>query len=174
MNWWVLLSEPMRELFAAESLRRRGYRPYVPVERVTRTQTLRSAWGQSIRRTKVRNVPIFRGYIFCPVAPDTDPLYTAIGLRPDKGRFMRVGETPVIIDDNDIEMLRMAEKIVASQVIPGLPYYLHQKVKITAGPLADRIAEISRLDKADRIELLLEILGRRTRIVVSSDYISAV
>jgi transcription antitermination factor NusG len=48
-----------------------------------------------------------------------------------------------------------------------------QKIRLVAGPFAERLGVLVRLDDAGRIDVLLELMGAAVRVRVSRDCVEA-
>ena len=58
-RWTVVVAKPNREQWAAQSLRRLGYRTYLPTHAISREHPVRHT----------AHVPLFRGYLFLALDP---------------------------------------------------------------------------------------------------------
>jgi transcription antitermination factor NusG len=83
---------------------------------------------------------------------------------------------PVVLDEDDVGLLRKIEYTLAHPIAPAatlLPYKVGDRVMVVDGAFADRIGRIAELDDAERITLLMDIFGRKTRAFVSASQIVA-
>jgi transcription antitermination factor NusG len=105
-------------------------------------------------RERARFVPMFPGYLFVKTStPYWRPILSAPGVL----ERLRFGDVFAILTDKAIEMIRTFEA-------ESLELRIGATVRITDGPLAGMQGPIGRFDKADRIEVLLRILGRQTTV----------
>ncbi len=175
LRWYVLLTEPSNEFKATRHLDRLGFDPFMPTE-IRQTQyTVRTMFGVQRRMRSIER-PIFPGYIFIPlnIAWSFGPLYTVPGIRPNGHCFLKVGGRHVTIDPADIEIMRNVEAALKNPILPGCPFRVGDKVKMADGPLCELVAVISKLDETGRIELLMDILGRKSKLFVNARQIRAV
>jgi transcriptional antiterminator RfaH len=47
-----------------------------------------------------------------------------------------------------------------------------QKVRVIGGPFADFVGELDQLTDSERVRVLLDIMGGRTRVVLPRDYLT--
>jgi transcriptional antiterminator RfaH len=147
-RWYVVRALPKRENGAEAQLAAQGFRVFLP--KVARN--VRHA-----RKTKVVHAPAFPGYLF-----------VALDLQRDRWRSIN-GTFGVI-------SLIMAEERptpVPSGVIETIIDYVDQSgvcrfdrdltegqsIRVIAGPLAEAVGELVRLDGSGRVRVLLEIMG---------------
>lgn len=172
LRWHVLLTEPSCERKAEANLRRQGFKPYVPVEKTVEYRHVRSMFG--VHRRAYDSVrPIFRGYLFLPlnVAWSFGPIYTTPGLRQNGHPFLQHCDRYAILDDVAIELIRKVEEALHNPELPGLPYKVGDKVRVVEGAFLDFVAEIAQLHDAARIELLMDLLGQKTKFFASAHQI---
>jgi transcriptional antiterminator RfaH len=50
-------------------------------------------------------------------------------------------------------------------------FSLGQKVRVVSGPLTELVGELDQLTDADRVRVLLDIMGGSTRVVLPRDYL---
>lgn len=170
--WFILLTEPNMEFKVEKRLGQIIDRPpYVPRETRIIHYSVRNLFGSMSRR--VRNViaPIFRGYLFMPDQPKLPPLDGVPGLRSSP--YLRINDCLATLFQSEINMMRAIEERLANPELPRLPYKVGDQVRIMNGPFADRLANISRLDDIERIELLMDLLGAKTKVFAAACQISA-
>ena len=142
-GWAVLRSRPRREPLAAEAVTAKGietYVPYVPFERKPR------ATG-----------PLFPGYLFAHVAPDSDDLLR-IRSAPGVSYVLPRAGTPVLLPDGVVSAIRDREE--ALRASPPQAALRHgDRVKLVSGPL--RLVEAifdRRLNASGRVRILVELV----------------
>jgi transcription antitermination factor NusG len=159
----VLVTEPGAEFRAERHLKAQGFEPWVPSETVTAYRTVRNYMGTTRRPHQVTR-PIFRGYIMLPLnqAWSFGPFYGIPGLRATP--FLIICGKPAVVPEREIARLQEAEQKLKGAPIEGLPYQVGDQVRILQGAFTGFAAEIAKLDDASRIELLMDLLGARTKI----------
>lgn len=170
LRYFVMLTEPNCELKARDHLKKvQGFDPYVPIEEYIALRTVRTRFG--VKRCKVPSArPIFRGYLFLPLNRSWSfgNLYRTPGLRQNGHPFLMNNERPVVLDSLEVEKLKRIEYGLSHPERPVFPFKLGDRVKVMEGPFEDCIARISALDDAERITLLMEILGRKTKFFATA------
>ena len=136
----------------------RGLNPYVP-----QFPLPRRARPESVRSSRPRLV--FPGYVFFKVpAGFTD--WTAVLWGAGVRRILWQDGAPALIDDVFIEHLK--NRLAAGTLVRDRPAFrAGQPVLIERGPLAavDAIFD-KHLDARSRVQVLVEMMGRRVRVQV--------
>ncbi|WP_169507196.1 transcription termination/antitermination protein NusG [Pleomorphomonas koreensis] len=158
--WFAATTQPHRERVAVDNLVRQGFHTFCPLERVVRHHA---------RKTIAMTVPVFRGYVFVHMDPGKArwrSINGTLGVRS----LVTNGDVPLPIRPGVIETLAAstdADGILkfANPLQPGMT------VRLRAGPLAEQLGVIERLDGSGRLVLLLDFMGGRVRTGVSRDMI---
>jgi transcriptional antiterminator RfaH len=157
-RWYVVRSLPNQERRAAEHLARQGFRPWLPQIRRTRRHARRL---ETVRR------PLFPGYLF--VALDLAlqnwlPVLSTRGVRA----LVSGPDGPVPLPEAVARALRA--RLDADDVLIDTqrPFRPGQKVRVTAGPFAEIEGIFLAETGAQRVEILLRLLGRETRVTVAA------
>ena len=154
-RWYVAHTLPQRETTALAHLERQNFKTFLP----RRQKTVRHA------RT-LRNVlaPVFPRYLFAAFDVEVDRWRSINGTTGVAGLLMGQ-ERPIPVPDGVVETLLCAYDAeyglqFAERMRPG------DKVRLSAGPFADMLGVLERLDGAGRVEVLLQIMnvGVRTRL----------
>lgn len=148
-RWYVAETQPRKEPLAAEHLARQNFEFFLPRIRKTRRHA---------RKFDTVLAPLFAGYIF--VRFDREQA----NWRSINGTF---GVRRLICGEGG--MLKPMPDGVVSQLQARCPSGIFEtaidalvpgdRVRITAGPFAEFIAEVRSLDERGRVALLLDILG---------------
>lgn len=147
-RWYAVHCRPHREGAARNHLARQGYDVFLPLQERMRRHARRI--------DKVRR-PFFPGYLFVQLDITRDawrPINGTVGVL----RIVMQGEAPAPAPRGAVEALKArcnADDILSWQpsLEPG------QAVKITAGPFADLVGALDRLDGPQRVRVLLNLLG---------------
>jgi transcription antitermination factor NusG len=123
LNWYALRVRPRTERVVAEALAGKGYEEFLPLHRERRR------WSDRITTVEM---PLFAGYLFCRFdALQRLPILTTPGVLLVVG----AGRTPVPIDDEEIESLRVLA--TSNLKLDAWPYlHIGERVQIVNGPLA--------------------------------------
>ncbi|MDW8371349.1 MAG: transcription termination/antitermination NusG family protein [Geminicoccaceae bacterium] len=157
-RWYCVMTQPRREAWAFENLARQGFRGWLPLL----TRTVRHA-----RRVRTVKSALFPRYGFLALDLGRDRWRSVngtlgvVGLLMDEDRPRPV--PPGVVEQ--LQALADAEGAVryGLEVVPG------QRVRVLTGPLADRLAIVTRLDEKGRVALLLEILGAERSVILDRE-----
>lgn len=147
-RWYVVRSHPHKEAYAAANLRKQGFRPFVPLIR----KTVRHA-----RRMRTVMAPLFPRYLFVSMDLGRDRWRSVRGTFGVASLVM-AGEQPQPVLSGIVEhLITSATPTGEVDLRPELAE--GQQVRVTTGPLAEKIGRLVRLNDAGRVAVLLEILG---------------
>ena len=153
--WAVAISQPNRERTALVHLERQGYRAYCPMARRQRVK--------KGRKVEV-HVPLFPRYLFVEV--DSDRWWSLRGTRGLASIIMdHQREQPMQVRDSVIETVRKIEETI---VEPASRFKAGQRVTLIDGPFTGLPAVWVGQSARDREFVLLELLGRSTRVEVAT------
>jgi transcriptional antiterminator RfaH len=156
-RWYVVETAARKEHYAAENLKRQSFSSLFLRFRKTRRHA---------RRVDQVLAPVFPGYIFVAFDEASDP-WSAINGTFGVKRLVGVrGTRPQPMPDRAIcELLARCDgeivRSMAENLQPG------QTVRLIDGPFADQWATVEQQPEADRVCILLNVLGRDTRTSVS-------
>lgn len=154
IRWYVAATQPGREEVAELNLRMQGFDVWVP--RQARVVS-------HARRRYEKRVAFFPGYAFLSIDPDRDRWRSVNGTFGVRSLIMQDGR-PVPCPAGLVEQLQALTDENglfngAAGVGPG------DAVRVVAGPFAELVGTLTRLDGAGRARILLQIM--RTEIAVT-------
>jgi transcriptional antiterminator RfaH len=153
LHWLLAYTKPKSEQLAEEHLRRQGFEVVCPLIRVQKLRRRKWTWLEE---------PLFPRYLFVG-APDGhawSPIRSTVGVTS----LVRFGGVYAAVPPVLIETLLEA---AAEQPQPQRAVFQQgQKVKIVAGQFASLEAVFEMVDGADRATVLLDLLGRQSRVRV--------
>jgi len=157
---FVALTQPNRERWAAENCFRLGYSYYLP--EITETVRLRRG-GKVVRR--FRNRPLFPGYLFIGSESPMGwhPLLRAFGIT---GLLQGGGDRPSVIRARDINAIKAFEGADGRIQLPRKGLQNNDSVRITAGAYAGYTGLVQGMSPNDRIQILIDYMGRRVPFLV--------
>lgn len=153
LRWFAVNTHPSAEAKATANLMRQGWTTFYP-----RTpKTIRHS-----RRIRTELRPFFPGYVFVALDPLRDA-WRAVDSTYGVRQIVRQGDRPSALPRGIVEGLQamMAEDgriVFTSALTQG------EKVRFLAGPFADMIGSLERLDANGRVLVLLDLLGRPTHV----------
>ena len=147
------------EIKAARGLRQRGYEELVP------SSQQRRRWSD---RIKTMEVPLFTGYVFLRFRTDKEqPVITTPGVI----RFVGVSNTPIAIDDCEMEALQIASK--ATYRCGPWPFLqVGQEVEVRNGPLYGLKGKIIRFKNKQRIIITVNLLQQSAFVEIEDHEIA--
>ena len=156
-RWYTLQTKPKKESFVEQRLKAKGLEVFLPWIRQRRRVGTRFVWA---------SVPLFPGYVFCRLEFAT--VGRAIRYSPGVKDFVMFGEVVPEMGDETVGLLKERCPGGFAQIEPR-PYVRGEKVLIKEGALAGLEGVFECQMKAkDRVAVLLELLGRQTRLVMAS------
>lgn len=183
MNWYVLTTEPNRETTATANLIARRYEAFCPSVYRMRPVKRKSVQVKDARGRRVlRKIdsPMFPGYVFVTERSAVgcfSKIEQVVGVR----KFMRVGERFAQVSGSLMEAIRNEEarQMVAFEQSTkptsalGIPFAEGAPARIDGGPYDDFVGKMVRLSKNGRLQMLLSLFGRETKVVVDAAQVRA-
>lgn len=154
-RWYAVHALPRAEERAARELAAQGFATFLP--RIVRT--VRHA-----RRLETRTVPLFPRYLFVRLDPARER-WRAVNGTIGVARLLACGEWPQPVPPGIVEALR-ASCDRAGVLAPQAGWRAGQKVRLVAGPFAERIGELCRVDGPGRVRVLLALMGGTVAVTV--------
>lgn len=163
IRWHIAYTNPRQEVRVQRDLESRGYLVFLPM--LTRQRVSHRMVVGDVQ------VPLFPRYLFAGLAEDqhTDGMYGVHGIV----RLLRkpTGE-PIVVSPKVVSDLQFAEIAGMFDLRPrAVVYRPGQRVKVVAGPLADRMAQIVAAPPTGRIRVLMELFGGRITAEVDAGQI---
>jgi transcriptional antiterminator RfaH len=154
-TWFIAQLKPNSARIAERNLHRQGFETFLPM--VEETHRRADAF---ITKT----VPLFPGYIF--VALDvTQGLWRKVNSTYGVSRLVAFGSAPTPIPDELIVAFQQ-RYAQGDEEEPMSPFSPGDQVRVASGPFADFAAEIETIDPDRRVWVLMELMGRQTRVAV--------
>jgi transcriptional antiterminator RfaH len=152
-RWYAASTLPHREARAALQLENQGFRAFLP----KRVKTIRHA-----RKLLDVTAPLFPRYLFVELDLTRQPWRSVNGTFGVTSLIMQ-GERPHPV------LPGIVETLLASTDAKGIVQFqqdlqLGSRVRLLAGPFAEQLGVLSRLDDNGRVRVLLEIMGGRVPV----------
>lgn len=147
-KWHVLYSKPRSEKKLDESLTKKGFESWCPLNKVQKQ------WSD---RKKIVEEPLFKSYVFVKIS-DTDR--TEILMTPGALNFVYYLRKPATIRDVEIETIKLylQETDVKIEIVDAGIIKQDTKVKIRQGIFLDAEGTVLRTGKK-KVYVLIESLG---------------
>ena len=157
LKWYVVQTHPNAEMRAVTHLLRRGFEVYMPRFRKLRRHA---------RKTELVVRPLFPRYLFVAfdqAAGSWHAVRSTIGVSNLVGG--KLGPTP--IRDTVMRDLKRREDDSGFFCFDPRPRFSQgEKIRLLTGALSACVGLFESMTDSDRVAVLLEILGRKVRVVV--------
>lgn len=156
-RWYLIYSKPRMEKQAEENLRRQGFETYLPM--------VKSRRRRNSRYTTVIEA-FFPRYLFIHLDTQTDnwaPIRSTLGVT----RMVQFGGVPAIVPNELVDLLKANEDEAGLQMLDNKEIKKGDKVKIIDGPFAGYQGIYHKKKSADRVSILLDIVGKQSEVTIS-------
>lgn len=161
LRWFAAATLPRLEAVAEINLANQGFRPFLPKLTVTRRHA---------GRFRTERAAVFPGYIFVQI-DTTEGRWRSVNGTIGVRRLVMEANRPLPIRPGVVETLLLSVDSVGELVFqpafsPG------DEVRLLAGPFAGHLGVVQQLDLRGRVELLLTLFGRETRVSAAVEGVS--
>lgn len=163
VSWHVVQTRPRSENKAALHLQRQGFEVYLPRYLKRRSHA---------RKVDFVPAPLFPQYVFVAVDLLTQR-WRAVNSTIGVTRLIGHGQLPVEVPRGVVDSLRRRHDVQGfvrqhrEVMRPG------QKIRVRDGAFSDFLGSFESLNDGERVAVLLDLLGRKVRVVMSADVIEA-
>lgn len=162
--WYVVQTRPHAEARVASHLERQGYSIYLP--------RYLKRWRHA-RRVKIIPAPLFPHYLFVAIDLLTQrwrPIQSTIGV----SRLVCSGEEPAVLPAAVVNGLRTRQNEAGFiQLDIGPRFSPGDKICVVEGVFAASLGLFEGMADRERVAILLNLLGRKVRVVLDGDAIVA-
>ena len=163
-RWYVVQTHGHAEPKAFTHLARQGFTAYLPRYLKRRRHA---------RRIETVAAPLFPRYLFVTVdimCQRWRSIHSTIGV----ARLVCNGDDPVPVADEVIETLRAREDEQGFVTLRQRPRFaVGEKVRVLDGVFADCLGLFDGMKDSDRVAVLLDLLGRKVRLVLDEFSVAA-
>ena len=159
--WFAVATRPRLENVARSNLERQDYKVLLPSVRLRRRQ--RGRWRSVLE-------PMFPGYLFVALNLDKDNFASIRSTVGCIGLVRFGGDPPAIPESVICPLLELKD----SPVDFNMRLSAGETVRLEDGPLEGMEAIYTKSKGGDRVEILLELLGRKQTITTSREKLSKV
>lgn len=156
MRWFVVYTQPLKETVAKQHLEEQGYDVYLPMFKKTRRHA---------RRIDEVLQPLFPRYLFVGLDLKLDAWRAVNGTRGVAYLLLNDGH-PLGISTSIIEELKILENNGVVPIECVSAFTKGENLRVVDGVFKDQVAVFQRMGDKQRVQLLLNFLGRDTRITV--------
>jgi transcriptional antiterminator RfaH len=163
-RWHVVQTQVHAENKAAAHLLRQGYEVYLPRYMKRRRHA---------RRVETVAAPLFPRYLFIGFDPLT-ARWRSIQSTCGVSQLVCNNQEPAILSDRVVDELRGREDDKGFIRFDPHPQYAPgDKVRVVDGVFSDSLGLFERMADRDRVAILLDLLGRKVRIVLDREFVAA-
>ena len=162
-SWYIVQFKPNSHKIAVCNLQRQGFDTFLPMHEVTRRTVVKF-------ETVIR--PLFAGYMFVACDLEKAP-WRQINSTYGISRMLSFAEGPKPMPEALITGLR-ARCDSVGKVVPLEDFEAGQSVEKHSGPCANFIATVEQMASDARVWVLLDFMGKKTRVQVDQQQIQAV
>ncbi len=163
-SWHVVQVHPHAEAKAQRHLARQGFATYLP--------RYLKRWRHA-RRTEMVAAPLYPSYLFVtfnPLIHRWRSIHSTVGV----ARLVCNGNVPAAIDGAIIDGLRSRENANGFIQLERRPQFAPgDKVRVREGAFCDCLGLFESIGDRDRVAILLELLGRKVRVVLDEGFVVA-
>lgn len=164
IRWYVVQTQPNSEMKAVYHLKRQGFTAYLPRYLKRRRHA---------RKVETVPAPLFPRYLFVAIDVTTQrwrSIQSTIGV----SRLVCNGEEPAALPLGIVEGIQTSEGDNGYIALDTRPKFAAgEKVRILDGAFAACLGFFERMSDGDRVAVLLELLGRKVRVVLDIDCVAA-
>jgi transcriptional antiterminator RfaH len=162
--WHVVQVHLHAETKAEMHLSRQGFETYLPRYLKRRRHA---------RRTETVAAPLYPSYLFVRF---NSSIHRWRSIHSTRGvvRLVCNGDVPAALDQAIIENLKSRENAQGFiQLERRLKFALHDKVRVCEGAFTDCLGLVEGVSDRDRVVILLNMLGRKVRVLLNEELIVA-
>ncbi|HLG41512.1 MAG TPA: UpxY family transcription antiterminator [Chitinophagaceae bacterium] len=145
-KWFAIYSKPRWEKKVNQLLQEKGIESYCPLNKVRRK------WSD---RVKTIEEPLFKSYVFVKVS---DEDRTDVRMTPGVINFVYWEGKPAVIKEKEINIIRRFLNEYENVEVQAMNLHVHQRVKITMGPLMDQEGEVLSVQRK-AVKVAIDSLG---------------
>jgi transcriptional antiterminator RfaH len=163
-RWFVAHTHPHGEAKATAHLNRQGFDIYFPRYLKRRRHA---------RRVETVAAPLFPRYLFVAIDLGVQrwrSIYSTVGV----SRLVCNGDDPTPVPDGIVEALKNREDVNGFIKLDSRPpFRAGDKVRVLDGAFTSCLGLFEGMAERERIAILLDLLGRKVRVVLDADLVAA-
>jgi transcriptional antiterminator RfaH len=163
-QWYVVQTQTNAENKAVAHLARQGFATYLPRYLKRRRHA---------RRVDVVAAPLFPRYLFVEIDMAVQrwrSIYSTVGV----SRLVCNGELPASVPDRVVDLLKKREDTSGFIRLDHRPKFkTGDRIRIVEGAFYDCLGIYDGMPDRDRVGILLDLLGRKVRVLLDAEAIAA-
>jgi transcriptional antiterminator RfaH len=163
-RWYVVQTHPHAEAKAADHLARQGFAVYLPRYLKRRRHA---------RRIETVAAPLFPRYVFVAIDTATQR-WRAVQSTIGVARLVCRGDEPASVADGVVENLKGREGADSFiRLDPRPRFALGEKIRVLDGVFSTCLGIFEGMTDSERVAILLDLLGRKVRVVLDVECVTA-
>lgn len=162
-TWFLAQIKPNCSKIAQQNLKRQGFTTFFPLQEET---TRRHDRFVTTKR------PLFPGYIFVAFHIEHGH-WRAINSTQGITKLVSFGSSPSSVPSELVAEL-MLRCDPTGMMQPATEFQPGDQVRLAAGPFTDFVATIEKIEPDQRVWVLMDIMGRRSRVTANQEHLRAV
>lgn len=163
-QWFVVHTQPAKETIAQHHLSEQGFEAYLPQFKKTRRHA---------RKTDEVLAPLFPRYLFVGLDLEVDQWRSVQGTRGVSYILVTDGR-PAVVPLGIVEGLKDQETAEGLILINSMALFVKgDKVRVLDGAFKEYVAVFDKMDDKQRVQLLVNCLGREMNISLPSHAVEA-
>jgi transcriptional antiterminator RfaH len=163
-RWYVAQTQPNAESKAIAHLSRQGFKTYLP--RILKRR-------RHARRVEVVSAPLFPRYLFVEIDVAVQrwrSIYSTVGI----SQLVCTGDTPTPVSDQVVCLLKGREDAAGFIELERRPQFsVGDEVRVLDGVFSECLGLYDGMPDRNRIAVLLDLLGRKVRVLVDAECVAA-
>lgn len=162
-SWFLAQVKPNVDQIASRNLERQGFTTFQPMER--RSIVRRGKLVEQLR-------PFFSGYLFITY-PSASAPWSLVNSTYGVSRLVKFGDRPAPVP---VEVVtNLLEACDENGVVTAVPVVsVGDRVEVIHGALTSFVGQVHRLTPDERAIVLLDIIGKQTKVMVPRAFLRAV
>jgi transcriptional antiterminator RfaH len=163
-RWYVVQSQPNAESRAVAHLTRQGFATYLPRYLKRRRHA---------RRIETVSAPLFPRYLFVEIDTETQR-WRAIHSTQGVSQLLCIGDLPTPVPSDVLAALRGREDAAGFIHLDQRPRFrVGEKIRVLEGLFCDCLGLYDGMPDRDRVAILLDLLGRKVRVLLNAEAVAA-
>ena len=162
-NWYAVQVHPRSEMKALTHIARQGFEVFLPRFMKRRNHA---------RRVENVSAPLFPGYLFVAIdmaAQRWRCINSTVGVQ----RLVCNGDRPAMIDAKVIDALKIRQDDLGFVTLEKPRFTVGEKLRVIDGVFSELFGICEGMTDRQRVEILLEMLGRKVRVRIDIDSVVA-
>ena len=163
-SWYAVRTQPRAELRAFQHLKFQGYEVYLPRYLKRRRHA---------RKFDIIAAPLFPRYLFVAVNAAMQrwrSIHSTVGV----SQLVCIGDQPATVSQDVVENLRQREDKDGYIQLPKQSSFVRgEKIRIVHGVFLNTLGLFENMTDGERVSVLLDLLGRKVRVVIDVEAVTA-